>query len=159
MAIVGSGGGAAAAVACSQLAVVELRRPINLEVSTGNDRAAHYLKEIRRYLSHRNSLGRSVRTWKGRAKRIDCSEILEVILCAIAQVEKVDIRKRKVFDVSFLHVTAREDQAFWILVWKLSQQHTVGNTKNRRAGAHGKGDSDDRGDSKNGVLAQRAKRI
>ena len=87
------------------------------------------------------------------------SEILEIVFCAIAQVEKVDIRKRKVFDVSFLQVAAGEDQSVWIFVRKLSQQHAVSDTKDGRAGADSQGDGDDRCDCKYGTLAQRAKRV
>ena len=73
-----------------------LRRAIRiLKVAARDDRATHHLKEIGRYRGHADPLRRAVQTRKSEAKRIDGSEILEIVFCAVAQVEKVGVGKRE----------------------------------------------------------------
>ncbi len=137
-----------------------LGRPIRiLEISARSDCPTHHLKEIRRYCSHADLLKCAVYSRKSSTKRIDRSEILEIAPCAVAQVEKVGVGKRKIFDIPSPHVAAGQDQAVWVLVWKLPQQHTVSDTKDSGAGADSKCDGDDRCDGKYGTFAQRAKRV
>jgi len=76
-----------------------------------------------------------------------------IVSCTVAKVEKVDIRERKIFDVSFLQVAASEHEAIWILVRQLSQEHAISDTKDGGARSDRKRNRNNRGDSKDGTLA------
>src|SRR6185369_16588830 len=103
-----------------------LRRSVRfLKVSTSDDRPSHHLKEVRRYRRDADAFGRAVQCRKRDATCLDCSEILEIVFCAVAEVEEVDVGERKVFDIPSLQIVAGEDQALWILVRKLPQQHAI----------------------------------
>ena len=163
--MVGSGGGARGRCIGRRVAGGccwwrRLRRAIRfLKVSARDDRASHHLKEVSRYRGHSDPLRRAVQTGKSGAKRIDGSEILEIVFCAVAQVEKVGVGKGKIFDIPFLQVAAGQDQALRIFVRKLPQQHAVSDTKDRGAGADSERDGDHDCDREYGTLAQRAKRV
>ena len=137
-----------------------LRRTIRLlKVSARDERTTHHLKEIGRHRSHAHSLGPAIQSRKSGAKRIDGSEILEIVFRSVAQVKKVGVRKRKIFDVASLQVAANQHQALWILVRKFPQQHAISDTKDGRAGTDSQGDGDHDCDCEYWTFAQRAQRV
>src|SRR4030095_881229 len=130
-----------------------------LKISAGYNRTTHHLKEVCRYRGRTDPLWRTVQTRKREAKRVDGSKVLEIGFCTVAKIEKVGIRKGKVFDIPFLQISARQDQALWIAVRQLRHQHAVSDTKDRRAGADSESDGDHDCDREYGTLAQRPKGV
>src|SRR6185503_21291778 len=118
-----------------------LRRSVRfLKVTTRDDRRSHHLKEVRRHCSDADALRHAVQCRKRDTTRIDRGEVLEIVFCAVAQVEEVDVGQRKVFDIPSLEIVAGQDQPLRILVGKLPQQHAIGDAENRGASANSEGD-------------------
>src|SRR6185369_1795868 len=117
------------------------------------------LKEVSRYCGYADPLRRTVQARQSESKALHGGEVVEVTLCAVAQIEKVGIRHGKIFDIPFLQIVRGEYQPLRILVRKFPEQHTIRDAEDRGAGANRQGDSYHYCDCKYRTLAQRAKRV
>ena len=50
-------------------------------------RSAHHLKEVYRHGGRSDPLRRTVQAWQSEAKRLDGSEVLKIVFCAVFHVE------------------------------------------------------------------------